>query len=715
MSIFCVSAQACAVQTAPFSRSRHSAQTSPRTRSSVLALTLLFSSSWTSLAHAQTPTLAPVIVTPERGKSLTVPDLQSAQQTIEQVAGGVALVPESAWRDTRAATVKDMLDYTPGVFAQPKWGDDARLSIRGSGLSRYYHLRGISLYQDGIPLNDPDGSSNFHRIDPTAYRYTEVYKGANSLQYGAATLGGAIKFVTPTGHDADAFQGRLDTGSFGWRRVQLGSGFAGEKLDGVISGSWQTQDGYREQSAGHSLRASANLAWRLSDRSETRFYLSGYQIHQDIPGSVSRDQALNNPRQAAKANKEHDWQLNLDGGRIANRTVLVMGETQYELGGWFEQSSLRHPIYQFVDRDTSSYGAYGRLVNTSPLAGRDNHFTLGLTWSAGKIDAQNSVNVGGKRQEKLSASKDRANNLTAYAENAWSLGSDLSLITGLQYMHAQRKRQDLYNGGLPATRSGDKSYNFFNPKLGLLWDAGPQWQIYGNISRSAEPPTFDDMTFSTRNDLDRLQAQRATTFEIGTRGENGNVAWDVSLYHARVKNELQCISAPWNICDKTVNADRTTHQGIELGVQWTAARSLLVQGLQSDSLDIKGAYTYSNFKFDNDRDWNNNQMPGVPKHYLRAEIIYKHPSGFHIGPNVEWVPQAYYVDNANTTKTSSYALLGLRAGWELGPYSFYIDGRNLTDRRYIASASITDYATASSPLFEPGTGRSVFAGVQIQY
>ncbi|MGU9560608.1 hypothetical protein ACQXW1_17775, partial [Lactiplantibacillus pentosus] len=67
MSIFCVSAQACAVQTAPFSRSRHSAQTSPRTRSSVLALTLLFSSSWTSLAHAQTPTLAPVIVTPERG------------------------------------------------------------------------------------------------------------------------------------------------------------------------------------------------------------------------------------------------------------------------------------------------------------------------------------------------------------------------------------------------------------------------------------------------------------------------------------------------------------------------------------------------------------------------------------------------------------------------------------------------------------------------
>ena len=719
MSILPVSAPAHAVQTVPSSVALSPVWTkhkvAPRALLTALTLALGFFSTWATNTQAQTPTLAPVLVTPEREKSLTVADTASAKASIEQTAGSVALVPDSAWRDTKAATVKDMLDYTPGVFAQPKWGDDARLSIRGSGLSRYYHLRGVSLYQDGVPLNAPDGSSDFQRIDPTAYRYTEVYKGANGLQYGSATLGGAINFVTPTGHEADAFQGRLDTGSFGWRRAQLSSGFVGEKIDGVVSGSWQSQDGYREQSAGHSLRASANLGWRISDQAETRFYLSGFQIHQEIPGSVSRDQALNKPRHAAQSNKEHDWQLNLDGGRLANRTVWVLDKTRYELGGWFGQSSLRHPIYQYVDRDTTSYGAYGRLVNSTALAGRDNRFTLGLTWSAGKIDAQNSVNMAGKRLEKLSASKDTANNLTAYAENAWNLTPDLAVITGLQYQYAQRKRNDLYNAGLPTTRSGDKTYHLFNPKLGLLWDLSSQWQVFGNISRSAEPPTFDDMNFSTSNDLDRLKPQRATTVEIGTRGESGDVAWDIALYHARIKNELQCISAPWNICNQTVNADRTTHQGLELGVEWTAGRGLFLQGAHADSLVIKGAYTYSDFKFDNDRDWNNNQMPGVPKHYLRAEILYKHPTGFYLGPNVEWVPQAYYVDNANSTKTHSYALLGLRAGWEQGAYSFYIDGRNLTDRRYIASASITDYATASSALFEPGTGRSVFAGVQIQY
>jgi iron complex outermembrane receptor protein len=448
---------------------------------------------------------------------------------------------------------------------------------------------------------------------------------------------------------------------------------------------------------------------------ETRFYLSGYQIRQEIPGSVTREQALNDPRRAAQVNKDNDWQRNLDGGRIANRTVLVAGDTTYELGGWFGQSSLRHPIYQFIDRDSTEYGAYTRLVNTAPFAGHQNRYTLGLTWSTGQVDAQNSVNIGGNRLEKLSATDDKARNITLYGENAFDVVPGVSLITGLQYLHAQRQRIDRYNGGQPTIRSGDKSYDFYNPKVGVIWQAAPEWQVFGNISRSAEPPTFEDMTFSTVNDLDRLQPQRATTFEIGTRGKAGDVAWDVSVYHARIKNELQCISAPWNICDKTVNADRTTHQGIELGVQWTAARGLFATGHQIDSLHVNASYTFSDFRFDDDRDWGNNRMPGVPRHYLRAEVLYKHPSGFYVGPNVEWVPQAYYVDNANSVQTDSYALLGLRAGWEQGAYSFYIDGRNLTDRRYITSASITDRANASSALFEPGSGRAVFTGVQVRY
>ncbi|GCC48202.1 hypothetical protein chiPu_0032206, partial [Chiloscyllium punctatum] len=101
--------------------------------------------------------------------ALAVLSAQQALKEINNTPGGVALVPAEAYRNSTVAnTIKDILDYVPGVFAQPKWGDDTRLSIRGSGLSRNFHLRGIQLYMDGIPINTSDGYGDFQEVDPTA-------------------------------------------------------------------------------------------------------------------------------------------------------------------------------------------------------------------------------------------------------------------------------------------------------------------------------------------------------------------------------------------------------------------------------------------------------------------------------------------------------------------------------------------------------------------
>jgi hypothetical protein len=123
---------------------------------------------------------------PASGGSLTVPTAQQAQSEIQRTPGGVAIVRAEDYKTTTPAVmIKDVLDYVPGVFVQPKWGEDSRLSIRGSGLSRNFHLRGVQLFMDGIPINTADGYGDFQEIDPTAYRYVEVYKGANALRYGA--------------------------------------------------------------------------------------------------------------------------------------------------------------------------------------------------------------------------------------------------------------------------------------------------------------------------------------------------------------------------------------------------------------------------------------------------------------------------------------------------------------------------------------------------
>ena len=159
------------------------------------------------------------------GGSLTTPTTAQAEALLARVPGSVVVVPDTAYKNsTPAVTIKDVLDYVPGVFVQPKWGEDSRLSIRGSSLSRNFHLRSVQLFMDGIPINTADGYGDFQEIDPSAYRYVEVYKGANALRYGANSLGGAINFVTPTGRDASLFGASADIGSFGFHRLQSSSG-----------------------------------------------------------------------------------------------------------------------------------------------------------------------------------------------------------------------------------------------------------------------------------------------------------------------------------------------------------------------------------------------------------------------------------------------------------------------------------------------------------
>jgi iron complex outermembrane receptor protein len=144
--------------------------------------------------------------------------------------------------------------------------------------------------------------------------------------------------------------------------------------------------------------------------------------------------------------------------------------------------------------------------------------------------------------------------------------------------------------------------------------------------------------------------------------------------------------------------------------------SLFETGPSPDEVWLHAAYTFSDFRFDNDPKWGNNELPGAPRHYLRAELLYKHPSGVYAGPNVEWSPDAFFVDSANSVATTSYALLGAKLGFDNGgQWSAYVEGRNLTDENYIASASIDDDANAGSLLFEPGTGRAVYGGIQFRW
>jgi iron complex outermembrane receptor protein len=91
-----------------------------------------------------------------QASSLTVPTTAQARADIQRTPGGVALVPDLVFKNRPAQTLKDVLDFVPGVIVQPRFGSDARLSIRGSGLSRNCGFRRKpATHSDAKPANVP--------------------------------------------------------------------------------------------------------------------------------------------------------------------------------------------------------------------------------------------------------------------------------------------------------------------------------------------------------------------------------------------------------------------------------------------------------------------------------------------------------------------------------------------------------------------------------
>ncbi len=663
--------------------------------------------------HEGTIHLDEVDVTASKVNSTTQPNIEEAREAINKTAGGVGIVDMEQVKEGRTSNFVDTLGLAAGVYVQSRGGaEESRLSIRGSGLQRTFHGRGIRLMQDGIPVNLADGSFDFQAIEPMATRYVEVYRGANALRYGASNLGGAINFISPTGYDAEKLSVRAELGSFDYSRLGLSTGGVVGDFDYFVSGSTFNQDGFRENATQNADRINANFGYRINSDIETRFYVGYAKSDSNLPSALTKAQLKDDPSDSFLSPSIGQQKRDIDLFRIANKTNILIGEhSNLQLSAYYSHKDLFHPIFQVLDVDSNDYGVEARFSQVGELFGHKNEFVVGVNPSYGvAYDDRwtNNRGVRGARQNKL---ENRSKNLDAYAENRFFVLPEVSLITGLQYTHSERKLIDKFFATAAQNESFDATYVQTNPKVGVLYDYKPNVQFYANVSRSYEPPSFGELVGGITPNI--VDAQNGTTFEIGSRGNSQNIDWDFSAYYAKLNNELLQTAvfvggnslAP---APQTTNADKTIHAGIELGL--TARLPWHLEWRQS--------LLINQFKFDNDNTFGNRDLPGLQKSLLRGELMYRN-AGFYVGPTVEFSPQRYAVDFAETLYADNYTIFGIKAGQEVNKhFSWFLDVRNLSDKKYAASTNVILNAArpgTGQSLFLPGDGRSAYAGITWNY
>jgi iron complex outermembrane receptor protein len=674
-------------------------------------------------------------VTVRAGREAPVPwrpSVREEQSKLDAVPGGSNLVAPQA--EARLATLRDALDHQPGIVIQDFFGgtDQPRLNLRGSGIQSNPVNRGVLLLQDGVPLNEADGSFIIGLLEPRDAALISVRRGGNARHAAASTLGGEIDFLSLTGADEQA-RARLEAGSFGRAGLQLAGGWVGEALDARLSASADRYDGYRHHSASQRDALRGSVGFRGDGGFENRSHLSWTDLRFQIPAVVPKARVSSDPRSVmGDGNSPQDTLLNVykrdprreaSQLRLANRSRWGHDDLRQELGLLVQDSDdLFNNQTSHTVTASRTLGAQWRLDGRVGAAGQSAHqlgYRAALSWQRSDMDRDLYATSPqtGQALQRFGSFDLQAANQAFLVGGDWRPAQGWMLTADLQWARMQRDARNTATAAVLAQRWSGAS-----PKLGVTWQAAPATQVFANVSRSHEAPTFWEIVSSTvpaNNpaaavaELVTLKLQRATTVEVGARGQwpvGGSAPqWSLSLYRSEVDDELMSTTDANGVKVGTYNyAGGTRHQGLEAGLQgrWP---------LGASALDYRVAWTYSDFRFKGG-EYAGKAIAGVPRYLVSGEVLWQH-GGWRVGPVVLWLPTDTPTDHANTagSEQDAYALLGLKLEWRGGPWTAYLLGDNLTDRRYASSYAIRNRATPDQPGYLPGLGRNLSAGLSYAY
>jgi iron complex outermembrane receptor protein len=263
------------------------------------------------------------------------------------------------------------------------------------------------------------------------------------------------------------------------------------------------------------------------------------------------------------------------------------------------------------------------------------------------------------------------------------------------------------------------------PKLGFVWQARDAVQVFGNASRSYEPPLLLELTsFGNTAGFIDLEAQDTWQFEIGSRGRAGRwLRWDAAFFDAEIADEIINVNvppfpgAPFTVPSYR-NVDGTRHLGLELG-----ATVMLVGGALQDigAIAWRTAYTWSRFNFVDDPVYGDNYLAGAPGNVLRMEWRYDHQPragnaagfgdgiGFWIAPGLDRSITDYYVDSANTEVNDAWASWKLSGGVSAGAFEVFVHLANLTALDYAGTVQVD---SALGQYYETADGRAAVFGLR---
>ncbi len=565
---------------------------------------------------------------------------------VDEVPATVSVYTSAEIERLLFTDIKDLVKYEPGVsvVSQPaRFG--AALGTAGRAGNEGFTIRGLGgdrvlIVVDGV--RQPDGfvfgAQSVGRggySDLDLMKSVEILRGPASALYGSDGVAGAVSFTTKDPSDL-LTEGRNFTA-----RARVGYNSADEGFtealavagrSGAFSGllAYTRRDSSETETNGdatgeevtatggitYANRTMANpqdnqsdallakLVWDFAPNQSLRLTYDGYQSESDydvLSGRTARTVAATPPTAAtavlgltAKDNTERqriglDWRFS-DSFGLDQGQVSIYGQDATTRQYTWEDRVLTDRIRdnQFNNK---VFGASAWARKTLTTGSVENRVTFGGDWSQTTQEGvrDGTVPPAGETFPTSPFPKTDYTLAGLYVQDEIVLaGGALRLIPAVRYdaYELSTDSDPLYIG----TRA-DQDDSHVSPKLGVVWQATPQFQVFANVAEGFKAPTpsqvnnyFANLAFGyTSQPNPDLDPETSQSVELGVRFR------DINALNGRLSAQLVGFKSDY---DDFISQQVVSGAG-------TPADPLIYKFVNFSSVEVHGVEARANLDWDN--------------------------------------------------------------------------------------------------------------------
>ncbi|MDQ2794520.1 MAG: TonB-dependent receptor [Bacteroidota bacterium] len=651
------------------------------------------------------------------------------ERKLLETPAALSIVTEPELQRNNTIFLQNTLNQVPGVRMNVRSvASQSNLVIRGiGGTYGRFGIRGIKLYQNGIPLSEADGTTSLDDLDYTTLGRIEVIKGPASTIYGA-TLGGVVSFQTRKAAPGTSLQLSTTVGHYGLLRTNTGIGVGTDKVNLLVNYGHQESRGFRDAHS-NTRKDYVTVAgdFYVSEKQTVSLLGTYTNVHDNFAGELDSTDYFTSYTKTAPA------YVNKDIGVDAEITRLGLTHTYRFTGNFANTTSLfttnsysLSPVEpNFAHTQRGKRGVRSVFTYAPTLGSVPVRLALGTEYLANQDNnkryAISAVGVSGAITSDQEVKSTQTNTFVQAEAN---VTAHTTLTAGVSYNVVTYDIQDLIPKVAPAqSLTGYRQFKpTYTPRVAVLHSFNEQVSVFAQYSTGFSPPISSQISLSTGPINPDVKPETNENFEIGSRGRvlRNYIDYDVTLFRMRVKNGL--VSQTSGGITTFVNSGESQYQGLELALSGNLVPTEAAGVLRQLRPFVRYSYTDAEFKSYRlgANDFSGKQVTGSFRNLFTGGLDVDTRFGAYLNLTAQYTDRTPMSDN-NARFAAAYWLLNSKIGvrnklfGHLG-YDVYAGLDNIADVRYVASVALNQATPVGKPTFyNPGMPRNWYAGTNLNY